>query len=278
MKLSALFLIGLSMSGFSYFKSANNPQASSRDKNISTASIKTETVTYTVDGVTCQGYVAYDAAIKGKRPVVLVVPEWWGFTDYVKKRARQLAELGYLAMAVDMYGDGKVAATPDEAGKLAGPFYKDPQMAKRHIDGALAKIKEYKEANVNKVAAIGYCFGGGVLLNTVRLGEDIQGVVSFHGNLIGVPANKDLLKAKILICHGEADKFVKPEDVALFKHQMDSINADYTFKSYPNATHAFTNPDATALGKKFSMPIEYNEAADKASWQDMQVFLKKLFN
>ena len=132
-------------------------------------------------------------------------------------------------------------------------------------------------ADVRKVAAIGYCFGGGILLNCARLGENINGVVSFHGNLVGVPADKNLLKAKILVCHGEADKFVTPDNVATFKKQMDSIGADYTFKSYANATHAFTNPDATAIGKKFSMPIEYNAAADMASWKDMQDFLKKLF-
>jgi dienelactone hydrolase len=207
----------------------------------------------------------------------LVLPEWWGYTDYVKRRARQLAELGYLAIAVDMYGDGKVAADPTEAKKLSGPFYGDPLMAKRRFDAALAKIKEFKEADTTNIAAIGYCFGGGILLNVARLGENLKGVVSFHGSLIGVPANKDLLKAKILVCHGEADKFVSPADVAMFKKQMDSIGADYTFKSYPNATHAFTNPDATALGIKFSMPIAYNEAADKASWKEMQDFFKKIF-
>jgi dienelactone hydrolase len=274
MKYYTLFLAGLLAVGVSQIAYGNNSTALNQSPN---SSIKTEDVTYTADGVTMHGYVAYDADVKGKRPVVLVVPEWWGFTDYVKSRARQLAALGYLAMAVDMYGDGKVAADPAEAGKLAGPFYKDPQMAKRRFDAALDKIKGNKLADVTKVGAIGYCFGGGILLNTVRLGENINGVVSFHGNLVGVPADKNLLKAKILVCHGEADKFVTPDNVATFKKQMDSIGADYTFKSYANATHAFTNPDATAIGKKFSMPIEYNEAADKASWKDMQDFFDKLF-
>lgn len=272
MKVQLLFLAILFSTGLSSRVYAND------GVNLpTTSSIKTEMVTYTADGTTMYGYVAYDSAIKGKRPVVLVLPEWWGFNEYVKKRARQLAELGYLAMAVDMYGDGKVATTPDEAGKLAGPFYGDPQMAKRHFDAALERIKQFKEADVNNIAAIGYCFGGGIALNVARLGEDLKGVVSFHGNLIGVPPNKDLLKAKILVCHGEADKFVKPADVALFKKQMDSIGATYTFKSYPNATHAFTNPDATEIGKRFSMPIEYNEAADKASWKDMRTFFKEIF-
>ncbi|UAY50994.1 dienelactone hydrolase family protein [Ferruginibacter albus] len=240
-------------------------------------SIKTEAITYTDGQTSMKGYVAYDSAISGKRPVVLVVHEWWGETEYVKRRARELAALGYLAIAVDMYGDGKVAENPTDAKAMAMPFYSDPQMAKKRFDAALTAIKKYPQADNSKVAAIGYCFGGGILLNLAKLGEDLNGVVSFHGSLAGVPATKGLLKAKVLVCHGEADKFVSPEDVAAFKKQMDSINADYAFKSYANATHAFTNPDATAIGKKFSMPIEYNEAADKASWKDMQDFFAKIF-
>ena len=126
------------------------------------------------------------------------------------------------------------------------------------------------------MAAIGYCYGGYIVLNAAKLGAKLNGVVSFHGDLSGVPVNKDSLKAKILICHGEADQFVNPE-VAAFKKSMDSAGVDYTFKSYPNATHAFTNPAATENGKKFNMPIEYNAAADKASWNDMKEFFKGIF-
>jgi len=150
-------------------------------------------------------------------------------------------------------------------------------MAKRRFEAGLEKIKSYAQTDKDKIAAIGYCFGGGVLLNTARLGEDIDGVVSFHGSLVGTPADKDLLKAKILVCHGAADPFVPQADVDKFKKQMDSINADYTFKSYPNATHAFTNPDATAVGEKFKIPIAYNAAADSASWNDMKAFFDRIF-
>ena len=127
------------------------------------------------------------------------------------------------------------------------------------------------------MAAIGYCFGGGVLLNTVRLGDELKGVVSFHGSLVGTPANKDLLKSRILVCHGGADPFVPQKEVDQFKKQMDSINAPYTFKVYEGATHAFTNPDATRLGEKFKLPIAYNAAADTASWKDMKEFFGTLF-
>ena len=239
--------------------------------------LKEETVTYTARGVTMNGYVVYDATKEGKRPGVLVVHEWWGLNDYPKMRARKLAELGYIAMAVDMYGNGKTADNPDDAGKMAGPFYQDPQMAKARFDAALNKFKSYSQVDTNNLAAIGYCFGGGIVLNMARLGENLNGVVSFHGSLVGTPADKNLLKAKILVCHGAADQFVKPEEVARFKKQMDSIGADYTFKQYPNASHAFTNPNATPVGQKFKIPIAYNGAADSASWSDMKDFFAKIF-
>jgi len=239
--------------------------------------LKEETVTYTARGVTMNGYVVYDATKEGKRPGVLVVHEWWGLNDYPKMRARKLAELGYIAMAVDMYGNGKTADNPDDAGKMAGPFYQNPQMAKARFDAALNKFKSYSQVDTNNLAAIGYCFGGGIVLNMARLGENLNGVVSFHGSLVGTQADKNLLKAKILVCHGAADQFVKPEEVARFKKQMDSIGADYTFKQYPNASHAFTNPNATPVGQKFKIPIAYNGAADSASWSDMKDFFAKIF-
>jgi dienelactone hydrolase len=238
--------------------------------------IKEENITYTGDGITMNGYVAYDSGSTDKRPVVLVVHEWWGLNDYSKSRAKQLAELGYLAIAIDLFGDGKNADNPDSAGKLATPFYQNPAMAKARFDAALAKIKSYPEAG-DKIAAIGYCFGGAMVLNMAKLGDDLTGVVSFHGGLAGVPADKNLLKAKILVCHGGADPFVPQKDVDQFKKQLDSIGALYTFKVYPGALHAFTNPKATALGEKFKIPIAYNAAADTASWKDMKVFFGTIF-
>jgi dienelactone hydrolase len=180
-------------------------------------------------------------------------------------------------MAVDMYGDGKVAANPKEAQELAMPFYKDPQLAKTRLDAALAKLKEYQQTDAGNVAAIGYCFGGSVVLNSAKLGSNLVGVVSFHGGLAGVPAKSDLLKAKILVCHGGSDQFVPQKDIDAFKHQLDSIGATYSFKVYANATHAFTNPDATKIGKEFNMPIEYNAEADKNSWNDMNAFFATVF-
>ena len=244
--------------------------------DVKTVAIKEEPVTYTVDGINFNGYVTYDSNQQGKRPAVLVVHEWWGLTDYPRSRAKQLAELGYIAMAVDMYGDGKTGEDPKTAQALATPYYKDPTLSKIRLDAAINKLKTFPQTDASKMAAIGYCYGGFIVLNAAKLGADLKGVVSFHGDLSGVPVNKNLLKAKILVCHGEADQFVNPE-VSAFKKSMDSAGIDYTFKSYPNATHAFTNPGATEKGKKYNMPIEYNAAADAASWNDMKVFFAKIF-
>jgi dienelactone hydrolase len=256
----------------------DNKQAASAPVSAdSTVTLKEETVTFKADGATLDGYIAYNDSIKGKRPAILVIPEWWGLNDYVRMRARMLAQLGYVAMAVDMYGDGKVADNPDSAKAYSGPFYADPAKAKIRIDSAIAKIRTYDVVDPNAIGGIGYCFGGGLLLNTVRLGDDLKGVVSFHGAMPNVPARKDLLRAKILVCHGNADKFVTPKDVAAFKKQMDSIGASYTFIGYDSATHAFTNPASTANGKKFNMPIAYNPKADTASWEAMKNFFATLF-
>ena len=255
----------------------NNIAKPSAVTDSSDLAIKEESVTYFVGGINCKGYITYDSSKKDKRAAVLVIPEWWGLNDYPRMRARKLAELGYIAMAVDMYGDGKIAADPKEAQALATPFYSDPTLAKTRLDAALNKLKEYPQTDTTNIAAIGYCYGGFVVLNAAKLGADLKGVVSFHGNLSGAPVNKQLLKAKILVCHGAADKFVKPEEVDAFKYSLDSAGIAYTFKAYPNATHAFTNPAATETGKKFNMPIEYNAAADTASWNDMKDFFNRIF-
>ena len=248
------------------------------DAATKTVAVKSENVDYPGDGVTMKGFVAFDSSNTNLKPVVLIVPEWWGISDYTRGRAKQLAELGYLAFAVDFYGEGKTAETPDEAGALAGPFYAPGStMGKNRFEAALAKIKAFPGADTNKIAAIGYCFGGAMVLNMARLGEPLKGVVSFHGNLIGAPLQKELLKADVLVCHGDSDKFVPATEVALFKKQMDSVGASYTFKSYANATHAFTNPMADEKAKKYSMPIAYNAAADTSSFNEMKVFFEKIF-
>ena len=259
---------------------APGPTAAAMSTEGKTAPVKTKTeeVTYKDDTTTLKGIVAWDESTDKKRPGVLVVPEWWGVNDYTKSRAAQLADLGYIAITVDMYGNGKIADNPKDAGNWAMPFYKNAQLAKSRLDAALAKLKTYPQFDTANIAAIGYCFGGAMVLNSARLGEPYKGVVSFHGGLMtGVPTQKRKLTAKILALQGEDDKFVLPAEVAAFKKQMDSVGADYTFKSYPGATHAFTNPNATAMGEKFKLPIAYNAAADTASWKEMKSFFGKIF-
>jgi len=266
-----------------FFACNNNNEPSSSatadstvKKTAESADLKEENITYTADNVVMNGYVAYDSKKEGKLPAVIVVHEWWGMNDYLKMRARKLAELGYIAMAIDLYGNGKTADNPTDAQKMSAPFYQNLQMTKTRFDAALNKLKTYSQADTSNMAAIGYCFGGGTVLNMARMGENLKAVVSFHGNLAGPAPDKNLLKAKILVCHGADDKFVLLPEVKQFKKQMDSIGADYTFKQYPNATHAFTNPSATAMGQKFNFPIAYNAAADSASWNDMKDFFNRV--
>ncbi len=239
--------------------------------------IKEEAVAYNLDSVNMNGFVAYDESIEGERPVVMIVHEWWGLNDYAKSRAKQLAGMGYLVMAVDLYGDGITAEDPETASKLSKPFYENPVMAKSHFDAALEKIKTYPQADTNRIAALGYCFGGGMVLNFARMGGDFKGVVSFHGNLLGVAPKKELLKADILVCHGEDDKFVSAPEVKAFKRELDEITAAYTVRTYAGATHAFSNPAATEKGKKYDIPVAYNAAADTASFKEMELFLEKVF-
>jgi dienelactone hydrolase len=259
------------------FASCNNDEKKTDTGETTSRKLKEEKVTYTGDNVTMNGYVVYDGSGEGPRPAVLVVHEWWGQNDYSRSRARQLADLGYIAMAVDMYGDGKQADSPDSAQKLAMPFYMDPQMAKRRFDAAYDKLKSFPQTDSNNIAAIGYCFGGAQVLNMAKMGSNLAGVVSFHGNLTVVPANKDLLKAQVLVCHGGNDSFVPQAEVDKFKKEMDSIGANYTLKVYPGATHAFTNPGADEKARKYNMPIAYNAAADSASWKDMKDFFNTIF-
>ena len=275
-KSTAVFALVLVIASSCNTESKKSKEESS-ETSAKTVAVKSENVDYSGDGVTMKGFVAFDSSNTNLKPVVLIVPEWWGISDYTRGRAKQLASLGYLAFAVDIYGEGKTAETPDEAGKLAGPFYAPGSPAQSRFDAALTKIKTYPGADTNKIAAIGYCFGGALVLNMARLGEPLRGVVSFHGNLAGVPLKKELLKADVLVCHGDSDKFVLPAEVATFKKQMDSVGAFYTFKSYANATHAFTNPMADEKAKKYSMPVAYNAAADTASFNEMKLFLNKIF-
>ncbi len=242
------------------------------------AKVVGKAVEYKAGDVTLKGYIAYDNSIKGKRPGIVVIHEWWGLTDYTKKRAEMLAKLGYVALAADMYGDGRTVDNPGDAQKAAAESMKDISLYKSKFVAAMEFLKQDERVDSAQIAAIGYCYGGGVVLNMARAGVDLKGVVSFHGSLgAAILADKGNVKAKVLVCAGAADKFISPKDIDGFKAEMKDAGADLTYVAYDGALHAFSNPDATALGKKFNMPIAYNEKADKRSWSEMQKFFKTIF-
>ena len=251
-------------------QSAETTQTPTMDSFKSAMSIKTESVSYPFNGQVSKGFIAFDENRKGKLPVVVVIPEWWGVGDYVKSRAVQLAGLGYFAIDADLFGEGKTAANPQEAMAFTKPFYVDPQLARPAVEAALAKAATYPQADITRAAAIGYCFGGFIVLNAAKEGIPLKAVVSFHGGLGGVQPQKGMTQADILVCQGGADPFVPEAEQLAFKKSMDSVGARYTFISYPGALHAFSNPNATALGEKFKLPIAYNAAADSASWKAME--------
>ena len=238
-------------------------------------------IDYDADSITMKGYLVYDDRIEGKRPAVLVVHEWWGHNDYARERARMLAELGYVAMSIDMYGDGKVANHPDDAGAFAGEVFSNIEGAKARFTAAMDVVKGSEVADPEKIAAIGYCFGGGVVLHMARFGFYCFGVVSFHGSLgTQAPAQPGTVKSKVLVCHGAADPFVSEEAVNGFKKEMEDAGVDYKFVSYEGALHSFTSKEADDNAKLFDMPeppVGYNEAADKGSWSEMQTFFNEIF-
>ena len=242
------------------------------------ADIETEALAYTAGDTTCKGYVAYDGAADGPRPGVLVVHEWWGLDDYIRGRARMLAELGYTALAADMYGDGRTAGDPDRAGALMNAVLSDMDTGTARFRAAYDALAGYPAADAGRMAAIGYCFGGAMVLHGARIGMDLGGVVSFHGSLgsFHKPA-KGEVKATVLVCHGAADSLVPDEEVAAFRQEMAEAGADCRFVAYEGALHGFTNPEATANGEKYGLPLRYHEAVDKRSWDDMKALFSEIF-
>ncbi len=222
-----------------------------------------------------EGYTAYDPTLKGRRPGILIVHEWWGLNDYPKHRARQLAQLGYVAFAADIYGKGVVADNAEAAGKLAGQYRSDRELMRRRVNAALAVLKADPRVDPSRIAAIGYCFGGTCVLELARGGGDLAGVVSFHGGLdTPHPEATQKPKSAILVCDGANDPYATPDVVTAFWQEMKRCGADWQLNMYADAVHSFTNPDA---GNDPSKGAAYNATADKRSWADMQQFLNRVF-
>ncbi len=242
------------------------------------AALKSQEIVYRVGDKEFTGYLVYDDAIKGKRPGVLVVHEWWGLNDYARKRADMLAQMGYTAFALDMYGTGKVADHPDDAKGFMQAVTSDMPEAEKRFDKAKMILQRQPTVDARHIAAIGYCFGGGIVLHMARAGDDLDGVVSFHGSLgTEVPATKGRIKARVLVFTGAADPFAPAEVVAAFEQEMQAAGADYELVSYPGVKHSFTNPDADKLAERFGMPLAYDKHADEASWQQTRTFLAEIF-
>jgi dienelactone hydrolase len=239
------------------------------------AALKTEIIEYKHGDVMLEGYLAYDDSVAGKRPGVLVCHEWWGHNDYARKRAEQLAALGYVAFALDMYGEGVTAKDAKEAGEKSGAFKKDRSLMRARAMAGLDVLRRHPKVDADNLAAIGYCFGGTVALELARAGADLKGVVSFHGGLdTPDPADAKRIRCKILVLTGADDPVVPKEQVAAFEEEMKKANIDYKLISYPGAVHGFTNP---ANGDDPKKGVAYNKDADEKSWEEMKAFFDKIF-
>lgn len=224
------------------------------------AAVKEEPVTYKDGDTTLKGFIVYDDASTAKRPGLIMVHEWWGITPHMHNQAKLFVQQGYTVLIADMYGDAKTADNPKDAGALAGGVMKDPAAMQSRFKAGQALLAKQATVNPQKIGAVGYCFGGAVVLNMARTGDDLAAVAGFHASLgLNTPAPAPgAVKAKILILNGADDPFVKREQYDTLKKDLDAAKSDYKIIEYPGAVHAFTNPEATALGEKFKLPLKYD--------------------
>jgi len=236
--------------------------------------IKSKTIEYDHAGIQLEGYLTYDGLLKSKRGGVLIVHEWWGLNDFIKERANQLAELGYVVFALDMYGKGVLLKTYQEASEMAGKFYSDRQLMRDRAAAGLEILKQQNNVDPSRIAVMGYCFGGTVALELARSGTELLGAVSFHGGL-NTPNPEDAknIRASILVFHGADDPNVPAEEVAAFQDEMRQANVDWQMVFYGNAVHSFTNPN---VGFDTSSGVAYNYNADIRSWEVLKSFFREL--
>lgn len=231
------------------------------------AAVQSKTVTYKHGDLECKGFVAWDDAVQGKRPGVLVVHEWWGLDEYARSRAQQLAKLGYVAFACDMYGEGKTTEHPQDAGKMAATVRMNVENWRKRAQVALEVLKAQPQCDNGKLAAIGYCFGGSTALQLAYSGADLKAVATFHAALPAPTADEaKAVKARILVCHGGADTFIPEAAIAAFRESLDKAGKKYEFVSYPGVVHSFTVPGADARNIN---GMKYDKHADEDSWQRM---------
>ena len=240
------------------------------------AEIKTEEVVYQVGDQEFTGYLAYDSALEGKRPGVLVLHEWWGHNEHARDRARALAELGYTGFALDMYGTDKLADNPDDARGHMNALMTVPGQVKERFDAAYAMLNRHPTVDGERMAALGYCMGGSIVLNMARAGADLDAVATFHAGLgTQQPATPGSIKAPLKVFNGAADPFVPRDQVTAFKAEMEAAGASLEFFDYPGVLHSFTNPAADGFGQEFGMPLKYDAEADRDSWSRTEEFLRE---
>jgi dienelactone hydrolase len=241
----------------------------------SQAAIQTKPIEYKQADITLKGYLVYDDAFSDRRPAVIVFPEWWGLTDYPRMRATQLAQLGYVAFAADLYGQGQSTSDSKQAASWAGELRKDPALLRARATAAFDTLRSQPQVDPNHIAAIGYCFGGTVALELARHGADLNAVCTFHAGLATAnPDDARNIKARILINHGGADSLVPDKEVAGFKDEMERANVDWQFITYGHAKHSFTNPNSDRAGMQ---AVGYNPQADHRSWSALKLFLEESF-
>ncbi len=239
------------------------------------AAVQTKTVSYKHGDLECKGFLAWDDAVSGKRPGVLVVHEWWGLDEYARSRAQQLAKLGYLAFACDMYGDGKIAEHPDGARKMASIVRMNVETWRKRAQVSLEVLKAHPQCDNGKLAAIGYCFGGSTALQLAYTGADLKAVATFHAALPAPTADEaKSLKARVLVCHGGADSFIPEAAIKAFHEPLDKARVKHEFVSYPGVVHSFTVPGADAR----NLPgMKYDKMADEDSWRRMTKLFAEQF-
>lgn len=243
------------------------------------AAIKETPVTYSDGEATMKGFVVSDDARQAKRPGIIMVHEWWGITQHIHDEAHRLAQAGYTVFIADMYGGAKTADNPNDAGALMDSVMDNPQKMESRFKAAREQLAKQPTVDPSRIGAVGYCFGGAVVINAARAGADLKGVVGFHASLgLNTPAPAPgEVKAKVLILNGADDPFVKKEEYAKLESDLNAANAQYKVIQYPGAVHAFTNPEATALGKRFNLPLRYDAKANKEAEGEASKFFVSVF-
>lgn len=272
-----LILLVVTLSGCKSDHKKDNSKEGISIKEKQEPNIIGEVVTYESDTTKLKGYLAYDKNLSGKRPGILVVHEWWGHDEFAREKAEELAEMGYVGMAIDMYGNGKQANHPKEAMAFSSSVMKNFDTAKQRFLAAMETLKTNELVNPTQISAIGFCFGGSVALSMANSGIDLDGVAVFHSGINLPVMPNESLSAQILVQNGADDAMITEEQVQVFKSKLDSLNADYKYIAYKGVKHSYTNKAADSIAKQYDLPLAYDEETAKKSWEMMGEFFNEIY-